>query len=112
LIERLGAQGKPPQPAEKEPLVVKDDLWAILEDLPELDHAMVLVDFDEEPDVFDEDPGDYHEDDGQIPNTVASSPAPAASPRCQPSPLTSRTVNAEWWERMVGGSRGTTGPEM
>jgi hypothetical protein len=47
--------------AEQEPAVVGDDLWAIQED-PQPGDEMVLVDFDEEPEVFDEDFGDCDED--------------------------------------------------
>ena len=52
---------EPPIVAE-EAAVVEDDLWAIHKDLQPPDE-MVLVDFDEEPEVFDEDPGNYGEDE-------------------------------------------------
>jgi hypothetical protein len=50
--------------AEEEQAVVEDDLWAICED-PQPTDEMVLVDFDEEPEVFDEDLGDYDEDEDE-----------------------------------------------
>ncbi len=50
--------------AEEEQAVVEDDLWAIYED-PQPTDELVLVDFDEEPEVFDEDLGDYDDDEDE-----------------------------------------------
>ncbi len=49
--------GSPSTTAEEETAVL-ENFWAIHED-PYPTDEMVLVDFDEEPEVFDEDPGDY-----------------------------------------------------
>jgi hypothetical protein len=48
--------------AEEEPVVVEDDLWANHAD-PQPTDELVLVDFDEEPEVFDEVPNRYDEDE-------------------------------------------------
>jgi hypothetical protein len=52
--------GSPSTIAEEEPAVL-GNFWAIHED-PQPTDEMVLVDFDEEPEVFDEDPGEYERD--------------------------------------------------
>jgi hypothetical protein len=55
---------EPANIADEEPVFVEDDLWAIHEDTQPTDE-MLLVDFDEEPEVFDEEPVDQDEgDDG------------------------------------------------
>jgi hypothetical protein len=52
--------GSPSTITEEEPAVL-ENFWPIHED-PQPSDEMLLVDFDEEPEVFDEDPGDYDKD--------------------------------------------------
>jgi hypothetical protein len=48
--------------ATAEEVALDESLWAIREDAP-ADDELVLVDFDEEAEVFAEDPGDQREDE-------------------------------------------------
>jgi hypothetical protein len=50
-----------PEAITEEVPVVVDDLWVIHEDPPSSDE-MILIDFDEEPEVFDEDLGEFDDD--------------------------------------------------